>query len=298
MGFDPAYRTGCKIAVVDETGKVLDTTVVYPTPPQNRTEQAKQVLGSLIEKYGITVIAIGNGTASKESEIFVAELLGELNPKLEHKVSYMVVSEAGASVYSASKLGAEEFPQFDVSLRSAVSIARRLQDPLAELVKIDPKAIGVGQYQHDMPPKEMDAALGGVVEDCVNKVGVDLNTASQSLLSYVAGINAAVAKNIVLYREENGSFTKRSQLLSVSKLGKKAYEQCAGFLRVSESENPFDHTGVHPESYEAAKQLLTLCGYQMQDVLSGEIAQLPERVQALGGTEQTARRIGVGEPLP
>lgn len=194
MGFDPAYRTGCKIAVVDETGKVLDTTVVYPTPPQNRTEQAKQVLGSLIEKYGITVIAIGNGTASKESEIFVAELLGELNPKLEHKVSYMVVSEAGASVYSASKLGAEEFPQFDVSLRSAVSIARRLQDPLAELVKIDPKAIGVGQYQHDMPPKEMDAALGGVVEDCVNKVGVDLNTASQSLLSYVAGINAAVAK--------------------------------------------------------------------------------------------------------
>ena len=296
MGFDPAYRTGCKIAVVDETGKVLDTTVVYPTPPQNRTEQAKQVLGSLIEKYGITVIAIGNGTASKESEIFVAELLSELNPKLEHKVSYMVVSEAGASVYSASKLGAEEFPQFDVSLRSAVSIARRLQDPLAELVKIDPKAIGVGQYQHDMPPKEMDAALGGVVEDCVNKVGVDLNTASQSLLSYVAGINAAVAKNIVLYREENGSFTKRSQLLSVSKLGKKAYEQCAGFLRVSESENPFDHTGVHPESYEAAKQLLTLCGYQMQDVLSGEIAQLPERVQALGGTEQTARRIGVGEP--
>ena len=277
MGFDPAYRTGCKIAVVDETGKVLDTTVVYPTPPQNRTEQAKQVLGSLIEKYGVTVIAIGR-TASKESEIFVAELLGELNPKLEHKVSYMVVSEAGASVYSASKLGAEEFPQFDVSLRSAVSIARRLQDPLAELVKIDPKAIGVGQYQHDMPPKEMDAALGGVVEDCVNKVGVDLNTASQSLLSYVAGINAAVAKNIVLYREENGSFTKRSQLLSVSKLGKKAYEQCAGFLRVSESENPFDHTGVHPESYEAAKQLLTLCGYQMQDVLSGEIAQLPERV--------------------
>ena len=296
MGFDPAYRTGCKIAVVDETGKVLDTTVVYPTPPQNRTGQAKQVLGSLIEKYGITVIAIGNGTASKESEIFVAELLGELNPKLEHKVSYMVVSEAGASVYSASKLGAEEFPQFDVSLRSAVSIARRLQDPLAELVKIDPKAIGVGQYQHDMPPKEMDAALGGVVEDCVNKVGVDLNTASQSLLSYVAGINAAVAKNIVLYREENGSFTKRSQLLSVSKLGKKAYEQCAGFLRVSESENPFDHTGVHPESYEAAKQLLTLCGYQMKDVLSGEIAQLPERVQALGGTEQIARRIGVGEP--
>lgn len=296
IGFDPAYRTGCKIAVVDETGKVLDTTVVYPTPPQNRTEQAKQVLTDLIKKYGVTVIAIGNGTASKESEIFIAEFLREINPKIEKKVSYMVVSEAGASVYSASKLGAEEFPQFDVSLRSAVSIARRLQDPLAELVKIDPKAIGVGQYQHDMPSKEMDTALGGVVEDCVNKVGVDLNTASQSLLSYVAGINSAIAKNIVAYREENGSFTKRNQLLSVSKLGKKAYEQCAGFLRVAESENPLDHTGVHPESYGAAKQLLTLCGYQIQDILSGEINQLPVRVEQLGGVAQVAKRVGIGEP--
>ncbi len=296
MGFDPAYRTGCKIAVVDETGKVLETTVVYPTPPQSKTEQAKETLSRLIKKYGVTVIAIGNGTASKESEIFVSELLAEINRQVSNKVSYMVVSEAGASVYSASKLGAQEFPQFDVSLRSAVSIARRLQDPLAELVKIDPKAIGVGQYQHDMPPKEMDAALGGVVEDCVNKVGVDLNTASQSLLSYVAGVNASVAKNIVTYREENGSFTKRNELMKVPKLGKKAFEQCAGFLRVPESENPLDHTGVHPESYEAAKKLLTLCGYCLEDVLGTEIAQLPKRAAALGTWGQVADRIGVGEP--
>ena len=295
MGFDPAYRTGCKIAVVDPTGKVLDTTVVYPTPPANRTEEAKKMLSQLIQKYGVTVIAIGNGTASKESEIFVAQLLGELNPKLQHKVSYMVVSEAGASVYSASELGAKEFPQFDVSLRSAVSIARRLQDPLAELVKIDPKSIGVGQYQHDMPAKEMDAALGGVVEDCVNRVGVDLNTASQSLLSYVAGINQTVAKNIVSYREESGSFTKRSQLMKVSKLGKKAFEQCAGFLRVPESEEPLDRTGVHPESYPAAKKLLTLCGYQTQDLLEGKLEQLAQRVAQMGQA-QVAQRIGVGEP--
>lgn len=296
MGFDPAYRTGCKIAVVDATGKVLETTVVYPTPPQSKTGEAKKVLGGLIRRYGVTVIAIGNGTASKESEIFVAELLGELNPTLTNKVSYMVVSEAGASVYSASKLGAEEFPQFDVSLRSAVSIARRLQDPLAELVKIDPKAIGVGQYQHDMPPKQLDEALGGVVEDCVNRVGVDLNTASGSLLSYVAGVNQAVAKNIVAYREENGSFVSRSQLMKVPKLGKKAYEQCAGFLRVPESGNPLDHTGVHPESYAAAQKLLTLCGYRLEEVLSDEIAALPKRVQALGSTGEVAARIGVGEP--
>ena len=295
MGFDPAYRTGCKIAVVDPTGKVLDTTVVYPTPPANRTEEAKKMLSQLIQKYGVTVIAIGNGTASKESEIFVAQLLGELNPKLQHKVSYMVVSEAGASVYSASELGAKEFPQFDVSLRSAVSIARRLQDPLAELVKIDPKSIGVGQYQHDMPAKEMDVALGGVVEDCVNRVGVDLNTASQSLLSYVAGINQAVAKNIVSYREESGSFTKRSQLMKVSKLGKKAFEQCAGFLRVPESEEPLDRTGVHPESYPAAQKLLTLCGYQTQDLLEGKLEQLAQRVAQMGQA-QVAQRIGVGEP--
>jgi len=296
MGFDPAYRTGCKIAVVDATGKVLETTVVYPTPPQSKTGEARKVLGGLIRRYGVTVIAIGNGTASKESEIFVAELLGELNPTLTNKVSYMVVSEAGASVYSASKLGAEEFPQFDVSLRSAVSIARRLQDPLAELVKIDPKAIGVGQYQHDMPPKQLDEALGGVVEDCVNRVGVDLNTASGSLLSYVAGVNQAVAKNIVAYREENGSFVSRSQLMKVPKLGKKAYEQCAGFLRVPESGNPLDHTGVHPESYAAAQKLLTLCGYRLEEVLSDEIAALPKRVQALGSTGEVAARIGVGEP--
>ena len=295
MGFDPAYRTGCKIAVVDPTGKVLDTTVVYPTPPANRTEEAKKMLSQLIQKYGVTVIAIGNGTASKESEIFVAQLLGELNPKLQHKVSYMVVSEAGASVYSASELGAKEFPQFDVSLRSAVSIARRLQDPLAELVKIDPKSIGVGQYQHDMPAKEMDAALGGVVEDCVNRVGVDLNTASQSLLSYVAGINQTVAKNIVSYREESGSFTKRSQLMKVPKLGKKAFEQCAGFLRVPESEEPLDRTGVHPESYPAAQKLLTLCGYQTQDLLEGKLEQLAQRVAQMGQA-QVAQRIGVGEP--
>ena len=295
MGFDPAYRTGCKIAVVDPTGKVLDTTVVYPTPPANRTEEAKKMLSQLIQKYGVTVIAIGNGTASKESEIFVAQLLGELNPKLQHKVSYMVVSEAGASVYSASELGAKEFPQFDVSLRSAVSIARRLQDPLAELVKIDPKSIGVGQYQHDMPAKEMDVALGGVVEDCVNRVSVDLNTASQSLLSYVAGINQTVAKNIVSYREESGSFTKRSQLMKVSKLGKKAFEQCAGFLRVPESEEPLDRTGVHPESYPAAQKLLTLCGYQTQDLLEGKLEQLAQRVAQMGQA-QVAQRIGVGEP--
>lgn len=295
MGFDPAYRTGCKIAVVDPTGKVLDTTVVYPTPPANRTEEAKKMLSQLIQKYGVTVIAIGNGTASKESEIFVAQLLGELNPKLQHKVSYMVVSEAGASVYSASELGAKEFPQFDVSLRSAVSIARRLQDPLAELVKIDPKSIGVGQYQHDMPAKEMDAALVGVVEDCVNRVGVDLNTASQSLLSYVAGINQTVAKNIVSYREESGSFTKRSQLMKVPKLGKKAFEQCAGFLRVPESEEPLDRTGVHPESYPAAQKLLTLCGYQTQDLLEGKLEQLAQRVAQMGQA-QVAQRIGVGEP--
>ena len=295
MGFDPAYRTGCKIAVVDPTGKVLDTTVVYPTPPANRTEEAKKMLSQLIQKYGVTVIAVGNGTASKESEIFVAQLLGELNPKLQHKVSYMVVSEAGASVYSASELGAKEFPQFDVSLRSAVSIARRLQDPLAELVKIDPKSIGVGQYQHDMPAKEMDVALGGVVEDCVNRVGVDLNTASQSLLSYVAGINQTVAKNIVSYREESGSFTKRSQLMKVSKLGKKAFEQCAGFLRVPESEEPLDRTGVHPESYPAAQKLLTLCGYQTQDLLEGKLEQLAQRVAQMGQA-QVAQRIGVGEP--
>ena len=257
LGLDPAYRTGCKIAVVDDTGKVLDTTVIYPTPPQSKVEEAKAKIKSLISKHKVTTIAIGNGTASHESEVFVADLIKEI----PEKVSYMVVSEAGASVYSASKLAALEFPEFDVSLRSAVSIARRLQDPLAELVKIDPKAIGVGQYQHDMPKARMDEALTGVVEDCVNSVGVDLNTASHSLLSYIAGINATVAKNIVVYREENGVFNDRKQILKVAKLGKKAFEQCAGFLRVIDGKNPLDNTSVHPESYDAAKKLLELCSY-------------------------------------
>ena len=251
MGLDPAYRTGCKISVVDATGKVLDTTVVYPTPPHNKTEEAKRKLTALIKKYGVTAISIGNGTASHESEVFVADMIHELDTP----VSYMVVSEAGASVYSASKLAQEEFPDFDVTERSAVSIARRLQDPLAELVKIEPKAIGVGQYQHDMPPAQLSEALGGVVEDCVNNVGVDVNTASAALLSYVAGINAGIAKNIIAYREENGGFTERKELLKVSKLGKKTYEQCAGFLRVPDGKEPLDNTAVHPESYAAARKL-------------------------------------------
>lgn len=291
LGLDPAYRTGCKIAVVDDTGKVLDTTVVYPTPPQNKTEQAKKILSELIAKHNVTTIAIGNGTASHESEVFVAELIKEI----PQKVSYMVVSEAGASVYSASKLAAEEFPEFDVSLRSAVSIARRLQDPLAELVKIDPKAVGVGQYQHDMPKKRMDEALTGVVEDCVNSVGIDLNTASYSLLSYVSGINSTVAKNIVSYREENGKFTDRKQLLKVSKLGKKAYEQCAGFLRVPNAKNPLDNTGVHPESYEATKKLLDICSYNFSDIEKGNVDNLTQIVQNKG-IEKISKEIGIGIP--
>lgn len=292
LGLDPAYRTGCKIAVVDETGKVLDTTVVYPTPPQNKKEEAQKTLCALIRKYGVQVIAIGNGTATGESEQFVAELIAA-NPDLG--LSYMVVSEAGASVYSASKLAAEEFPQFDVSLRSAVSIARRLQDPLAELVKIDPKAIGVGQYQHDMPQKELSESLGGVVESCVNSVGVDLNTASHSLLKYIAGINATVAKNIVQYREENGGFRSRQTLLKVPKLGKKAFEQCAGFLRIPESENILDNTAVHPESYKAAQALLSLCGYSTQDVREGAIRDLREKAQAVG-FDALCARLDVGAP--
>ena len=296
LGFDPAYRTGCKLAVVDATGKVLETTVIYPTPPQNKTREAKATLSRLIDRYGVSVIAIGNGTASKESEIFVAQLLQERAAENRPKVSYMVVSEAGASVYSASQLGAEEFPQFDVSLRSAVSIARRLQDPLAELVKIDPKSIGVGQYQHDMPPKELDQALGGVVEDCVNGVGVDLNTASWPLLSHVAGVNTTVAKNIVAYREENGPFPSRRELLKVPKLGKKAFTQCAGFLRVPESAQPLDHTAVHPESYPAAQKLLTLCGLSPEQIGSGAASTLPQRVQQLGGLSAVAQRLEIGEP--
>ena len=278
MGLDPAYRTGCKIAVVDETGKVLDKTVVYPTPPQSKTEEAKRVLLALIEKHGVDVISIGNGTASKESEIFVADMIKEA----KRKVSYIVVSEAGASVYSASKLGAEEFPDYDVSERSAVSIARRLQDPLAELIKIDPKSIGVGQYQHDMPPARLDEVLGGVVEDCVNSVGVDLNTASPSLLKYVSGLNGGIVKNIVAYRDANGKFKTRRELLKVSKLGEKAFEQCAGFLRIPDAENIFDNTGVHPESYDGAQKLLQLFGYSANDVRTGELADLPEKVRKLG----------------
>ena len=256
LALDPAYRTGCKIAVIDTTGKPLETTVVYPTPPQNKTAEAEKKLLALIEKYGVDLISIGNGTASRESELFVAEML----KKTKRRVQYIIANEAGASVYSASKLGAEEFPDYDVSLRSAVSIGRRIQDPLAELVKIDPKSIGVGQYQHDMNQKRLGEALGGVVEDCVNSVGVDLNTASPALLSYVAGIHATVAKNILKYREEHGKFTTRRELLKVAKLGPKAYEQCAGFLRLPDSEMPLDRTGVHPESYAAAEGLLALCG--------------------------------------
>ncbi len=289
MGLDPAYRTGCKIAVVDETGKVLDKTVVYPTPPQNKTEEAKKVLLAMIAKYGVDVISIGNGTASKESEIFVADMLKDC----PRKVSYIVVSEAGASVYSASKLGAEEFPDYDVSERSAVSIARRLQDPLAELIKIDPKSIGVGQYQHDMPAARLDEVLGGVVEDCVNSVGVDLNTASPSLLSYVAGLNSAIVKNIVAYREENGKFKTRKELLKVPKLGEKAFEQCAGFLRIPGGDVVFDNTGVHPESYGGAEKLLSLFGYGKDDVRQGKLGELPSKVSAFG-TSRVCEYTGLG----
>lgn len=291
IGLDPGYRTGCKVAVVDATGKVLDTGVAYITHSAGEKEKAKKLILSFIEKYNVEIIAIGNGTASKETEIFTADLIKQAS----HKVSYMVVSEAGASVYSASKLAAEEFPEYDVSLRSAVSIARRLQDPLAELVKIDPKAIGVGQYQHDMPQKQLAASLDGVVEDCVNSVGVDLNTASPSLLSKVAGINAGVSKNIVAYREENGAFTSRAQIKKVPKLGEKAFEQCAGFLRIPESKSPLDATAVHPESYKAAELLLTLCGYTLKDVAAGNIGQLRERVDSIG-IEEAAKRLEIGVP--
>ncbi len=289
LALDPAYRTGCKIAVIDATGKPLETTVVYPTPPQNKTAEAERKLLALIEKHGVDLISIGNGTASRESELFVAEML----KKTKRKVQYIIANEAGASVYSASKLGAEEFPEYDVSLRSAVSIGRRIQDPLAELVKIDPKSIGVGQYQHDMNQKWLGEALGGVVEDCVNSVGVDLNTASPALLSYVAGVNSTVAKNILKYREENGKFSTRKELLKVPKLGPKAYEQCAGFLRLPESTMPLDNTGIHPESYKAAEQLLKVCGFSLEDVVCRRISGLRKKVAA---PEKTAEQIGVGVP--
>lgn len=291
IGLDPGYRTGCKVAVISETGKVLDTGVIYPAPPHKKTVEAKNIIKRLVKKYDVKMFAIGNGTASHETEVFAVDVIKEL----DCGITYMVVSEAGASVYSASKLAAEEFPQFDVSLRSAVSIARRLQDPLAELVKIDPKAIGVGQYQHDMPQKELNAALDGVVEDCVNSVGVDLNTASPQLLSRVAGVSNAVAKNIVLYREEHGRFNERSELKKVSKLGPKAFEQCAGFLRVRDGKNILDNTAVHPESYAAAKQLLKLCDMSEEDIKNGNIAHLKSKVQFIG-TAAIAKQLDIGEP--
>lgn len=291
LGLDPAYRTGCKLAVIDENGTVLDTGVIYPTPPHNEVEKSELVIASLIKKHDIDVISIGNGTASKESEIFVANLI----KKLKKPISYMVVSEAGASVYSASKLGAEEFPSYDVSLRSAVSIARRLQDPLSELIKIDVKSIGVGQYQHDMPQKRLTEVLDGVVEDCVNSVGVDLNTASPRLLSFVSGLNSGTAKNIVLYREKEGAFKTREELLKVSKLGAKAYEQCAGFLRIVNGSNILDNTAVHPESYESARKLLKLFNLDVLDVKDNKIANLPMLVENYG-EEKVAKECGIGVP--
>ncbi len=291
LGLDPAYRTGCKIAVIDNHGNVLDTAVVYPTPPQNKIEEAEATLTKLIMKHDVDIISIGNGTATKESEIFVANLI----KKLPRKVTYAVVNEAGASVYSASKLGAAEFPTFDVALRSAVSIARRLQDPLAELIKIDVKSIGVGQYQHDMPQNRLTEVLEGVVEDCVNSVGVDVNTASPSLLGYVSGLNSGIAKSIVEYRKENGKINNRQTLLKVNKLGNKAFEQCAGFLRIVDGDNVLDNTGVHPESYEAANKLLKLFGMTTSDVSNGNVKHLAELVAAKG-EESVAKEIGVGVP--
>ena len=294
MGLDPGYRMGCKVAVVDGTGKVLDTAVVYPTYGERQKGESIAALLKLIRKHGVEHIAIGNGTASRETEQMAVELIRQASASGAH-VSYMIVSEAGASVYSASKLAAEEFPQYDVNLRSAVSIARRLQDPLAELVKIDPKAIGVGQYQHDMPQKQLDDALCGVVEDCVNAVGVDINTASPSLLQRVSGLNVTTAKNVVAYREENGAFTSRAQIKKVPKLGPKAFQQCAGFLRVPESKSVLDNTAVHPESYEAAKALLALSGHTLADVKEGRISDLPERIKSYG-EGKAAAEIGVGVP--
>ncbi|MGN0514012.1 MAG: Tex family protein [Lachnospiraceae bacterium] len=288
LGWDPAFRTGCKLAVVDPTGKVLDTKVIYPTMPHNKIKESKEELKKLIKKYNVSLISVGNGTASRESEQVIVELLKELDEKVE----YIIVSEAGASVYSASKLATEEFPDFDVAQRSAVSIARRLQDPLAELVKIDPKSIGVGQYQHDMNQKKLSETLTDVVEDCVNKVGVDLNTASASLLEYISGVTKVIAKNIVDYREQNGRFTDRKQLLKVAKLGPKAFEQCAGFMRIQNGNNPLDATSVHPESYEAAAKLLEMLGYDLNSITNGELAGLSKKVKNIA---QTAEKLGIGE---
>ena len=291
LGLDPGYAHGCKTAVIDGTGKVLDTAIIYPTGSAGAVEAAKKKVKQFIEKYGVTAISIGNGTASRETETFTADIIKEMSAN----VSYMIVNEAGASVYSASKLAAEEFPEYDVSIRGAISIARRLQDPLAELVKIEPKAIGVGQYQHDMPQARMSEALGGVVEDCVNSVGVDLNTASYSLLSYVSGINSAVAKNIVAYREENGKFTDRKELMKVAKLGKKAFEQCAGFLRVRDGKNPLDNTAVHPESYAAASSLLSECGFTLADISNGGAEGISEKAESIG-IDNISNHLGIGVP--
>lgn len=288
LGWDPAFRTGCKLAVIDPTGKVLDTVVIYPTAPQNKVKEAKEIVHSLIKKYGITLISVGNGTASRESEQVIAELLKEI----PEPVQYVITNEAGASVYSASKLATEEFPNFDVGQRSATSIARRLQDPLAELVKIDPKSIGVGQYQHDMNQKKLGDTLTGVVEDCVNKVGIDLNTASASLLEYISGVSKTVAKNIVAYREENGKFTDRKQLLKVAKLGPKAFEQCAGFMRIADGEQALDGTSVHPESYEVARNLLKLLGYQEADIRRGGLKGLSKQIT---DAKKLAQELEVGE---
>ena len=288
LGWDPAFRTGCKLAVVDATGKVLDTTVIYPTAPQNKVEESKKVVKDLIKKYNISLISLGNGTASRESEMIIVDLIKEI----PQQVQYVIVNEAGASVYSASKLATEEFPNFDVGQRSAASIARRLQDPLAELVKIDPKSIGVGQYQHDMNQKNLSETLQGVVEDCVNRVGVDLNTASPSLLEYISGVTKTIAKNIVAYREENGVFTNRKQLLKVAKLGPKAFEQCAGFMRINGGTNPLDMTSVHPESYEAVEALLQKLGYQAEDIVSGGLKELGRKVR---GCKGLAEELGLGE---
>ena len=288
LGWDPAFRTGCKLAVVDETGKVLDTKVIFPTAPQNKVAESKKVLKELIKKYNISLISLGNGTASRESEAVIVELIKEVDTKLE----YIIVNEAGASVYSASKLATEEFPNFDVGQRSAASIARRLEDPLAELVKIDPKSIGVGQYQHDMNQKKLSEALSGVVEDCVNKVGVDLNTASAPLLEYISGISKAVAKNIVVFREENGSFKTRKELLKVSKLGPKAFEQCAGFLRINDGKEPLDMTSVHPESYEATKKLLESIGYSSKDITVAGLNGISKKITDF---KKVSDEIGIGE---
>ena len=288
LGWDPAFRTGCKLAVVDATGKILDTVVIYPTEPQKKIKEAKEILKRLIGKYGITLISLGNGTASRESEMVIVELLKELDTKVE----YVIVNEAGASVYSASKLATEEFPEFDVGQRSAASIARRLQDPLAELVKIDPKALGVGQYQHDMNQKRLGEVLNDTVEDCVNRVGVDLNTASASLLEYVSGINKTIAKNIVSYREENGKFKNRRQLLKVPKLGPKAYEQCAGFMRISDGDQPLDGTGVHPESYKEVEVLLKVLGYSTEDLRENKLSGLSRQI---GDYKAMSETVGIGE---